>query len=94
MKRKCKNVDITDLGFICTAINDCLRNKNKSRNDILRFERDYPNMSTMALEMQEEIKNRKLNLKPIWYKDKFDQASLPQIQCLSFNKKSKEGDIT
>ena len=75
MKRKCKNVDITDLGFIATAINDCLRNKNKNRNDIIRFERDYPNMSDMAFEMQGEIKNRKLNLKPIWYKDKFDQAS-------------------
>ena len=75
MKRKCKNVDITDLGFICTAIDDCLRNKRKTRNDIIRFERDYPSTTAMALEMQEEIKNRELNLKPIWYKDKFDQAS-------------------
>lgn len=75
MKRKCKNVDITDLGFICTAIDDCLRNKRKTRNDIIRFERDHPSTTAMALEMQEEIKNRELNLKPIWYKDKFDQAS-------------------
>lgn len=75
MKRKCKNVDISDLGHIATAINDCLRNKSKTRKDIIRFERDYPAISTMTFEMQEEIRNHNLNLKPIWYKDKFDQAS-------------------
>lgn len=75
MKRKCKNIDITDLGFIEEAIYDCLKNKSHSRKDIIRFNREYPALSVMALEMQEEIRNHKLNIKPIWYKDKYDQAS-------------------
>lgn len=75
MKRKCKNVDITDLGFIEEAIYDCLKNKSHTRKDVVRFNREYPYLYQMALEMREEIRNHKLNLKPIWYKDKYDQAS-------------------
>ena len=75
MKKRCKNIDITDLEFIETAICDCLKNKKSSRRDIIQFKRNYPTLSSMALEMQKEIKNHKLELKPIWYKDKYDQAS-------------------
>ena len=75
MKRKCKDIDITDLNFIATAICDCLKNKSHTRKDVVRFNCEYQYPSKMAVEMREEIRNRKLNLKPIWYKDKYDQAS-------------------
>lgn len=75
MKRKCKNIDITDLNFLATAIYECLKNKSRTRKDVVRFNSEYPYSSKMALEMREEIRNHRLNLKPIWYKDKYDQAS-------------------
>lgn len=34
MKRKCKNIDITNIEFIEKAITDCLSGKKKTRQDI------------------------------------------------------------
>ena len=70
MKRKCKNIDITNIEFIEKAIIDCLSGKKKS---IMNKHND--NVHEIALEMQSELMNRKLNLKPIWYKRKYDDAS-------------------
>lgn len=75
MKRKCKNVDITDLDFIKRKIHDCLQGKKKTRNDIVRLYEQYENDDNLALEVQKELIEEKLVLKPIWYKEKYDNAS-------------------
>lgn len=75
MKRKCKNVDITNLDFIEEAIKKCLKNKRKNRNDIVRIFNKYGDEHNIALRLQSEIINRKLELKPIWYKRKYDESS-------------------
>lgn len=76
MKRKCKNVDITDIKFIEKAIRDCLAGKKKTRRDIVSIMEKYNNdIHLIALDMQSELLNRKLDLKPIWYKRKYDDAS-------------------
>lgn len=76
MKRKCKNIDITNIEFIEKAIIDCLSGKKKTRQDIASIMNKHnDNVHEIALEMQSELVNRKLNLKPIWYKRKYDDAS-------------------
>ena len=76
MKRKCKNVDITDIEFIEESIRQCLENKKKSRKDIQSIMASHGySIHEIALELQSEILNRKLNLKPIWYKRKYDDTS-------------------
>lgn len=75
MKRKCKNVDITNLEFIETAVKDCLKNKKKTRKDIVNIFNEYGNVHSIAVQLRKEILDRKLELKPIWYKKKWDEAS-------------------
>ena len=75
MKRKCKNVDISDLEFIELSVNQCLTGKTKTRNDIVRIFEEYSDTHQIALQLHKEIINRKLELKPICYKDKFDENS-------------------
>ena len=75
MKRKCKNVDISDLDFIEKAVNDCLKGKRKTRKDVVSMFEEYGDIHNIALQLQSEINNRSLELKPIWYKRKWDEAS-------------------
>lgn len=82
MKMFCLKVDITDISFIKKCILKCIRNKKKKRRDIRRIQAEYgigewneDSITKLAQDLSEEIKNRKLILKPIYYKDKYDQAS-------------------
>ncbi len=75
MKRKCKNVDITNIEFIEIAVKDCLKNKKKTRSDIVNIFKEYGNVHGIAAQLQKEILDRKLELKPIWYKEKWDETS-------------------
>ena len=64
MKRKCKNVDITSMKFICDAVQDCLNHKtteklNRKRTRKYLDEHDN-DINKIALEIQNEIKNRNL----------------------------------
>jgi hypothetical protein len=70
MKRKCKDVDITNIEFIEKAVKDCLKNKKKTRSDIVNIFNKYGNIHNIAVQLQKEILDRKLELKPIWYKEK------------------------
>ena len=84
MKRKCKNIDITNIEFIEKAITDCLSGKKKTRQDIVSIMNKHNNsVHEIALEMQSELLNRKLNLKPIWYKRKYDDASRKVLANIS-----------
>lgn len=75
LKKKCKNVDITDYDFILQSVNDCFKNKKKTRNDILRIKEEIGTNEEIATVLKKEIINEKLELKPIWYRDKFDNNS-------------------
>ena len=43
MKRKCKNIDITNIEFIEKAITDCLSGKKKTRQDIVSIMNKHNN---------------------------------------------------
>lgn len=75
MKRKCKNIDITDIEFIKSCIQKCMSNKRKSRWDITRLKRKYGNFDNLAAAMQREIINKKLDVKEIWYSEKVDPSN-------------------
>ena len=75
MKRKCKNVDITNLEFIENAVNKCLVGKNKNRGDIVDILAQYGDTHSIALQLRAEIQNRKLLLTPIRYRQKYDSGS-------------------
>ena len=56
MKRKCKNIDITNIEFIEKAITDCLSGKKKTRQDIvLIMNKHNDSIHKIALEMQSEL---------------------------------------
>lgn len=75
MKRKCKNVYITDLKFIEDSINECLKNKSKNRKDINRIKDEIGDVEDIAKVLKYEILTKKLVLKPIVYTRKYDNAS-------------------
>lgn len=75
MKRKCKNVDITNLDFIKSCIVKCLKNKKSNRSDIKRLFEQYPTIDLLALQLQKEIINRELVLVQIDYHSKYDNGS-------------------
>mgnify|MGYP001154859223 CR=1 FL=1 len=52
MKRKCKNVDITDLDLIKDCIHRCLQKKKKARPDIVRLFDTYGDIDNIALDVQ------------------------------------------
>lgn len=65
MKRKCKDVDIINIEFIEKAVKDCLKNKKKTRSDIVNIFNKYGNIHNIAVQLQKEILDRKLELYPI-----------------------------
>lgn len=75
MKRLCKDIDITDIDFLKNAIEDCLKNKHKDRKDVSAFLEQYKTIENIAYLIQNEIKNKQLKLKPIYYRDKIDGSS-------------------
>lgn len=75
MKRLCKSVDISDLDFIKKSINDCLKNKKKNRNDVIRLFHKYKNTDNLAIQIQKEILERNLIFPRIWEKEIVDASS-------------------
>ena len=75
MKRKCKNVDITNIEFIKTAIARCLKKKKETRKDIVDLRERYPDLDTLAYEIQAEIQSRSITLYPLRMREKIDTSS-------------------
>lgn len=75
MKRKCKNVDITDLDLIKDCIHRCLKKKKKTRTDIVRLFDTYGDIDNIALVLQKELMCKQLDLVPIWYRTIYDVGS-------------------
>ena len=59
---------------------DCLSGK-KSRRDVAALMRRCKTVDAVVAEMQDELKSRKLNLKPMWYSYKED-ASSRKVRCI------------
>lgn len=77
-KRKCKNVDITEIEFIEKAVEDFWkrkRGKQMNRRDIRKLLNECPTNTDIAKICHKEIKQRKLNLQPIRYVDKVDKSN-------------------
>ena len=74
MKRYCKGIDITDKDLIYTAVVDCLAGK-KNRRDVKALMQRYETVDAIVATMQEEIRARNLQLKPMWYSIKEDSSS-------------------
>lgn len=75
MKRKCKMIEIDSFEFIRESIDECLRNKRKTRPDIVRLLKKYPDLDVLAKEIQEEIRTRNITLVPIKTKIIWDVGS-------------------
>lgn len=78
MKRKCKNIDITDENFILEAIQDWRAHRTKKsmeRSDIRRLYRHFGSEEKIAKELSKEIKERKLRLSPVRVKEKIDRSN-------------------
>lgn len=75
MKKKCKNVDITNFDFILKSVEQCFQNKKKNRTDILKIREEVGTNVDIALMLQKELINKDIKLKPIWYRTKYDSAS-------------------
>lgn len=78
MKRKCKNIDITNYDFIRSSVTDCLahkRNRQMNRKDIKTIFEKYNDVDGVAAMIQSELINRKLDLDPIRYKTIIDRGN-------------------
>lgn len=78
MKRVCKDIDITDHDLIVRAIRKCLGNKSQSqlqRPDIVNIFKQYGDEDAIADMMAEEIRNRKLDLKPVSWETRVDKSN-------------------
>lgn len=73
MKRKCKDIDITNIELIKSAYKECLKNKNKKRRDVKEVlsigQDEYCRM------LQKELIDENLKLKQIWYSVKLDSSN-------------------
>lgn len=79
MKRYCKNVDITEVDFIESAIKDRRSHRKKKdlqRTDVRRLYSHFGNDERkIAEELSEEIKERNLRLAPVRTKDVIDTSN-------------------
>lgn len=78
MKRKCKEIDITDRDFIVRAIQECLSRKtgkDKRRPDIVRIFKEHGTEEAIADQMAKEIRERKLILRPVYFKEVTDGSN-------------------
>lgn len=79
MKRKCKNIDITNIDFIEQAIVDCLNHKTMEKKmrkatDAYMLAHNY-DIHVIALELQSEILHKKLVLEHVKYVDIIDRSN-------------------
>ena len=78
MKSYCKNIDITDEKFIQEAIWDCLTHRSKrdyGREDIQRVIAEYGTIDVMARKMSQELKEKKLDLRPVRHDIRKDRSN-------------------
>lgn len=78
MKRKCKNIDISDVNFIESCANQCLERKGRkayNRSDVRRLFSDFDDLHSFAIDMSRRIKDHDLKLKKVRYMTKIDRSN-------------------
>lgn len=78
MKRKCKNIDISDVNFIESCANQCLKRKGRkayNRSDVRRLFSDFDDLHSFAIDMSRRIKDHDLKLKKVRYMTKIDRSN-------------------
>lgn len=78
MKRKCRNIDITDKQFVIRAIQDCMGHKSSrkmSRQDIHRIFSMYQTDERIADVLISEIKSRNISVNQIRYEERIDRSN-------------------
>jgi hypothetical protein len=78
MKRKCKNIDISDVNFIESCANQCLERKGRkayNRSDVRRLFSDFDDLHSFAIDMSRRIKDHDLRLKKVRYMIRSDRSN-------------------
>jgi hypothetical protein len=78
MKRKCKNIDISDVNFIESCANQCLERKGRkayNRSDVRRLFSDFDDLHSFAIDMSRRIKDHDLRLKKVRYMTRSDRSN-------------------
>lgn len=78
MKRKCRNIDISDVNFIESCANQCLERKGRKayeRRDVQRLFNDFDDLHSFAIDMSRRIKDHDLRLKKVRYMTRFDRSN-------------------
>ena len=78
MKRKCKNIDISDVNFIESCANQCLERKGRkayNRSDVRRLFSDFDDLHSFAIDMSRRIKDHDLKLKKVRYMTRIDRSN-------------------
>ena len=78
MKRKCRNVDITDKQFVVESIHDCNGHKSSkkmSRNDIVRLYSQCPTVDSVSDVLIKEMQEEHLDIRQVRYEERVDRSN-------------------
>lgn len=78
MKRKCKNIDISDVDYIEKCADECLERKGRKayeRSDVRRLFNKYGDLHSFAIDMSRRIKAHELNLVNVRYMIRTDRSN-------------------
>ena len=78
MKRKCKNIDISDVDYIEKCADECLERKGRKayeRSDVRRLFNEFGDLHSFAIDMSRRIKRHELNLRKVRYMIRTDRSN-------------------
>ena len=78
MKRKCKNIDISDVNFIESCADECITRKGRKaydRSDVRRLFNEFEDLHSFAIDMSRRIKAHDLKLKRVRYMTRTDRSN-------------------
>lgn len=78
MKRKCRNVDISDVDFIESCADECITRKGRKayeRSDVRRLFNEFGDLHSFAIDMSRRIKAHELNLVNVRYMIRTDRSN-------------------
>lgn len=78
MKRKCKNIDISDVDYIEKCADECITRKGRKayeRRDVRRLFNDFGDLHSFAIDMSRRIKAHELNLVNVRYMIRTDRSN-------------------
>lgn len=78
MKRKCKNIDISDVDYIEKCADECITRKGRKayeRRDVRRLFNEFGDLHNFAIDMSRRIKAHELNLVNVRYMIRTDRSN-------------------